>query len=141
VTLLDIPDCDEDFKSFIEDEPNLGPLHGGRVYYRVPANNGTWPIMRLYRAGGGKVPGEVPILQVRFAIEVLAGAVDGPSYLAVRTLSAVTESVINNIDNVLSGGTWFLNGIVTTTLDKPDPDTGRPGRVLDAVITLRSATS
>ena len=138
--MIDLSDAEEDFKSWLVAEPDLASLHGGRVYWRIP-NQPSYPLVRLYRAGGGKQPGEANMRDIRFGVEVLGGAVDGPTWLAVRTLTTAIESVVDNLDNVAQGGTMFCNGIVTGVTDKPDPDTGRPGRVLDALITCRSLTS
>lgn len=140
MTFLDVPDIDEDLKNLLINQPNLAPLHGGRVYFRIPGNP-KYPLMRLYRAGGGKVGQGPQEMVVRYAIEVLGGTVTGASFLGVRQLTAIAESFFDNLENVVQGGTLFQNAVVSTVVDKPDPDTGRPGRVLDAVITLRSATS
>lgn len=136
---LDVPDVDEDWKSFLIGQPNLAPLHGGRVYFRIQPSP-IYPLLRIYRAGGGKLPGEPSILNIRFAVEVLANQINAAAYAAVRQITGVLESVVNNLDNVVSGGTLFQNGIVTSVADKPDPDNGWPGKVADCLITCRSTT-
>jgi hypothetical protein len=140
--VLDVPDSDEDLKNLILNDPHLSPYHGGRVYFRIPANNSTWPVIVLYRIGGGKVGGEVQEINARYQIDILSGKVDAANEVAVRQLALLLESTIDNLSGpIQQGGTVFLNGIVTSHVSKPDRDTGRPGRVLDAVLTLRSATS
>lgn len=140
--LLDIPDYKTDFKAWLLAQPQALTYHGGRVYRgRLPANNNAWPAVVFYRSGGGKQPGEPNVLNVRFGIEILGGDISAAQESAVEGLADCLESAIDTISMVQQGGTMFLNGIVTSAPDKPDPDTGRPGRVLDAVLTLRSATS
>jgi hypothetical protein len=141
VTLLDVSDCDADFKAWLKGILAANVSYPVGVYYKLPTNNGAWPAIVLYRSGGGKIAGEPNILNVRYGIEVLGGDVTPSQAVAVRQIAALLESAIDTISMVTQGGTTFLNGIVTSAPDKPDPDTGRPGRVLDAVITLRSATS
>lgn len=139
MVFLDVPDLDEDFKNLIAAQASIMAIATGGIAFQLNAQP-NYPVIRVYRAGGGKQPGEAQVLDVRFAIEVLHNQSTKAGFLAVRQITGLLESFIDNLTFTQQGGTVFLNGIVTSVVPKPDPNTGWPGKVLDCLMTLRSAT-
>lgn len=130
------PDALEDLKAWLASDPTLAPLHGGRVYFRLP-NEPTYPCLRLYRAGGGKQPGQAPEMDLRLAVEVWGGRFE--DYPAVRQLATALESVASEVENEVVGTSTLLQyALATSAFDQPDPETGWPRIVVDLLVTLRS---
>jgi hypothetical protein len=126
-----------DLRSWLRSHPDLQPLHGGRVFFRVPDRGLTAPFMRLYRVGGGPQPNtDAPESDLRFAIEVWG--LQFADYPVVRQLVNATESAFLQAESVVSGGTLIQYANVTAAVDAPDPDTGWPRFVVDVVATLRA---
>ena len=135
---LIVPDVIADVRAWLRSQPSLAALHGGRVFYRVPdpAKVGGWPLLRLYRLGGGIIEegGDTTTSQVDLSIEVWHNQTQG--YTTVRQLALLLESVIKKIPagTVINpaGSTVVLSGHVTNTIDSPDPDSGWPRMVADS---------
>lgn len=129
-----------DVRAWLRTHPDLNPLHGGRVFFRLPEQIPTAPFQRLYRVGGGQQPNtEVPELDLRLALETW-GTKPG-DYPKVRQLVTATESAFHQVENVVSGGTLLQYGLITSSVDSPDPDTGWPRLVSDVLLTCRAAGS
>ena len=136
------PDFLTDVQAWLKVHPDLAPLHGGRVFLRIPnkPEQVGVPFQRIYRVGGGQVPNtEVPQLNVRLSVESW-GHTFG-DYPAVRQLVLATESALHVMENETSGGTLMQYAYVSGSVDSPDPDTGWPRFVSDLQLTCRAAAS
>lgn len=107
----------------------------GRVFFRIPVSP-TYPLVRLYRAGGGNQPGEVPLEDVQVGIDIWAD-----DYATVTAVGNAVKAALHQMlpDTALGAGTVGLNADVIGDIDAPDPDTGKPRKVLTAVLTVRAA--
>lgn len=130
-----------DFKAWLKANPALAPLHGGRVFYRVPSSS-AFPLLRVYRVGGGaENRGEFPVLSSpRVGIEVWGNQ---PSqYDAVRGLQVTLEDQLNTAGpqplNPPAGVTFLIGALVTGAVDAPDPDLGWPRYTTTVTLTVRS---
>lgn len=123
-----------DLRSWLRAHANLASI-SGRVFFRIP-DDPTFPLIRIYRAGGGNQPGEVPIEDVYVGIDVWGG-----SYDEVTTLANGVKAALHLMlpDTLLGSTTVGLNADVTGEIDTPDPDTGRPRKTLTALLTVRAA--
>jgi hypothetical protein len=127
----------EDTRAWLRAHPDLNPLHGGRVFFRLPNQRPASPFQRLYRVGGGPTDSYVPQLQIRLALETWG--VKDSDYPAVRQLVTACESAFFLVENEVSGGTLLESGQITSSVDSPDPDTGWPRLVSDVLLTCRAA--
>lgn len=133
------PDAMPDIRSWLRNHPYLADLSAGRVFFNIPAKIKTAPFVRIYRSGGGPQAdgSDSPVLDLRVAVE--AWGMTGADYTAVRQTILAVEAAAHDLDpgTVIGTGTVLLNVNPTTSLDTPDPDTGWPRIMLDAVFTVR----
>lgn len=146
-----VPDTLGDTRTFLRQDPASLAIHAGRVFFRLPdwvlgpqdsawTNNGT-PVLRLYRTGGGLVPGtETPIDAAVIALECWGGK--NSDYPTLRSLAAAVASAFHTAPCGLltpGGSSWLLNAEATGAIDAPDPETGQPRLVLHAQVRVTLA--
>lgn len=128
-----------DIRNWLRTNEWIAPIVGGRVFFRLPDNpNPTKvPFIRLTRSGGGiQADSEFPMYDIRVAIEVWG--MDGKHYDLVRqaVLAIEQAALVLQPGTILgSNGTVGKNINVTTAFDSPDPDTGWPRIIMDAIFT------
>jgi hypothetical protein len=138
------PDVLNDVRYWLRRHPDLAPITGGAVFFRIPTTPSSWPLQRIYRLGGGVRPGtDAPIQDVLVSIECWHNQDSG--YQALRQLVAATESAVWTLPSAArinpSGQTLVTDAAVTNAIDSPDPDTGYPRYVLDTRFTVITATT
>ncbi|HEX3539656.1 MAG TPA: hypothetical protein VHT75_04355 [Acidimicrobiales bacterium] len=133
-----IPDYLPDMKAWLKTHPTLTPLHGGRVFFRIPTKQGQWPILRIYQLNGGIIGdgGDANVSQIDLSIETV-GAPGSFDYTTVRQLAIAVESVMwtmpaGTLLNPGGGPTVALSARAMNKIDSQDPDTGSPRIVLDS---------
>lgn len=132
-----------DMKAWIGKHPNLKPIHGGRVFFRVP--DYAWdkgPVMRIYRAGGAvQTNSEAPMQDIRLSVE--AWVKEWDNYPVITDLCSLLEDACTNVQagSLINpvGNTILDNASFNTAFDSPDPDTGYPRIVCDIVVTVKAA--
>lgn len=124
-----------DFRGWLRQHPYLTSL-SGRVFFRIPESP-TYPLLRIYRAGGGNQPGDAPIEDVQVGIDIWGG-----SYGDITTVANGLKAAMHSMPSGTKMGqsTVCLNGEVIGEVDSPDPDTGNPRKVLTVLLTTRSIT-
>lgn len=142
MSLLVFPDTMLDVRAWLRADPILNPLHGGRVFFRLPSTPQA-PLMRISQSGGAtQQDGEVPMQDVRIAAEVWG--MRNSDYQAVRQLRLALEHVCHEVQpgTLINpvGNTVLHNANFTTGFDSPDPDTGWPRIVCDIVLTVTAST-
>ena len=131
-----LADWRPDVRTWLRTHPDLAPLHGGRVFLRMPDRLGPTPFCRMYRVGGPSDP-LLPFEQPRLSIEVWGRTFS--DWPAVRQLEVSLLTVLRQAENVVSGKTLIANAHVTSSADLPDPDTGWPRMVITADLIVRLA--
>lgn len=132
-----LPDAMGDICQWIIDHPVLAPLHGGRVYFRIPDQDPASPFIRISRAGGSLQPGTTPLQDIRVTLEAWVTAYNEAQTL--RELVAAIESVFFDVQSpTRTGGTTILDASVNASIDSPDPDTGWPRSILSTIFTVRN---
>jgi hypothetical protein len=132
-----------DLRSWLRTHPYLTALQDGtghsllnaRVFFRIP-DGPTFPLVRIYRAGGANQDGQVPLEDVQAGIDVWGG-----SYTDVVAIANAIKAALHlmNPGTRLGSGTVGLNADVIGEIDAPDPDTGNARKVLTALLTVRAA--
>lgn len=137
-----VPDAMNDLRWWLRRVPDLVPLVGGRVVFRI-RDDTPFPLQRIYRSGGGmrQDGGGTPIQDILLSIECWGAAENG--YDAVRAIVAATESAVWQLTSGTrinpTGQTLVVDSIVTNSIDSPDPDTGAPRYILDSRFTVMAA--
>lgn len=127
-----------DIRAWLRADPDMRAFHSGRVFYRIPDNPSGYPLLRLYRVGGGtSATSEVPEQTIRIGLEVW-GAVNS-DYSKVRQLVTAIESSFHQASNLVVGGTLIQNASIQGSIDSPDPDTGCPRFIITGLVNLRAA--
>ena len=131
-----------DMRYWLRNHPNLNPVHGGRVFFRLPDNPQT-PCLRLYRSGGAvQVNSEAPMQDVRISIEIWGS--QWKEYATLDNLRALLEDACWGVEPGAianpTGNTVIHNLNFTTAFDSPDADTGWPRIVCDVVATVTAST-
>lgn len=136
------PNAMWDLRYWLRNHPNLNPLHGGRVFFRLP-DHPVAPFMRLYRVGGAvQSDSEVPMQDLRLSIEIW-GMQDSDFQKLTQLQLGLEDACTNNPSGTLvnpSGNTILDNAGFTTGFDSPDPDTGWPRIVCDVTVTVKAST-
>lgn len=134
---LVLPDYMGDLRGWLRTQPDLAPLHAGRVFFAIPATP-VFPLIRMLDVNTVAQPGEAPMFDHRSSLIVWGGK---PSdYAAVSLLAQTLGSVLQHTPTPFAiGGTWIGNIGGVSVRDSPDPDTGAPRRIVDSLITLRAA--
>lgn len=145
-----VPDFLSDARHWLRRHPDLQPLVGARVFFRIP-DSATFPLQRIYRMGGAMQQGGggIPVQDFLLSIECWGAAPGTPQstpfngYDAVREIVAATESAIWQLPSGTqinpSGRTLVIDAAVSNAIDSPDPDTGAPRYVLDSRFTVMAA--
>lgn len=133
------PDPVWDIRYWLRNHPILNPLHGGRVYLRLPSTT-IAPMLRISRVGGGQQQDtEAPISDIQLVVEVWG--MQNKDYQAVRQLIIAIEHVCNQLaPGTLASptGTTILdNANFTTGFDSPDPQTGWPRMICHIIFTVK----
>lgn len=139
---LVFPDALVDLRYWLRNDPILNPMHGGRVYFRLPKTTQA-PMLRISQVGGGQQPdSEVPIMDLQCILEIWG--MQSQDYQAVRQLRLAFEHVCwawpaGNLLNPTSN-TRMHNARFNGGYDSPDPQTGWPRIITHATFTV-TATS
>jgi hypothetical protein len=139
---LVFPDVMVDLRYWLRNDPTLNPLHGGRVFFRLPKTTQA-PMVRLTRIGGGvQTNSETPLQDISVIMEVWG--MQNSDYQAVRQLSLAIESVCHQYVPGTplnpTGNTIMHNANFTYSADAPDPDTGWPRIMNHAQFTVIAST-
>ena len=131
-----------DVRAWLRAAPNLAPIHGGRVFFRLPDTVQT-PCMRIYRAGGAVMTNsEAPVQDIRLSIEIWGSA--WKDYPVLTNLQLALEDLCHNVQGGTlinpSGNTVLHNASFNVGFDSPDPETGWPRIVCDVVVTVTAKT-
>lgn len=138
--MIVVPDALNDIRAWLRQHPDLSPLHNGRVFFRIPDNQTQFPLLRIYRSGGGIVAagGDAPVQNVNVSIECWHNT--GRGYQALRQLVNAVESALWQLGASTlinpAGNTVVLDALVTNVIDSPDPDEGWPRFVVDSRFTV-----
>lgn len=131
-----------DIRYWLRNQPDLNALHAGRVFFRLPAQPGGWPLMRIYQHGGAPVElgGDAPLDELLVSVECWHNQPAG--YQQARQLTVALRSVLHFLPagTVLnpSSSTVALAAAVTNVIDSPDPDSGWPRLVCDTRWTIQA---
>lgn len=129
------PNAITDIQAYLKNHPYLAELTQGRVFLRLPAKIKTSPFLRLYDSGTAPLEdSDAPWLQHRLGMDVWA--MDNRDYYLVNeTVLALYAIAHDQSPGVVLGpnGTVVKNIAITTSVDSPDPDTGWPRKVMDAL--------
>jgi hypothetical protein len=137
------PDPMNDLRYWLRNHPVLNPLHGGRVFFRLPKTMQA-PMLRISRIGGGQQPdSEVPLSDLQVIIEIWgmhSGEHSPSDYPAVRQLLIAIEQVcwaVNSGTLMNPNGTSILmNARFNSGYDSPDPATGWPRMICHVLFTI-----
>ena len=124
--------------TWLQKDPILASLHGGRVFFRLPATTKA-PMLRLSQIGGGQqYNSEVPLQDLQCIIEIWG--MENKDYQKVRQLRLAIEHVCHQyVAGTLlnpSGNTILWNANFTSGFDSPDPETGWPRMICHVVFTV-----
>jgi hypothetical protein len=130
-----------DIRTWLQTNPTLIPLLGGRVWFRIPDNAATYPLARLYRAGGGFQAGEAPVMDLRVGIDVWGapvGSADG-TYAQTDQATVAVETALFTLASQTVGGTVLYGAQPSGSPFNPDPDDGAPRFTITATVTCGPA--
>ena len=140
MSALVFPDALPDLRYWLRNDPILNPLHGGRVYFRLPKTTKA-PMLRISQLGGGvQQDSEAPIQDLQIIVEIW-GMVD-KDYQAVRQIRLALEhichkwvarSLINPNSNTQMDNIRF-----NSAYDSPDPETGWPRIICHLMPTIQA---
>lgn len=135
---LIFPDALPDLRYWLRNDPILNPLHGGRVFFRLPATTQA-PMLRISQVGGGQqIDSETPIQDLDCIVEIWG--MQNKDYQAVRQLRLALEHVCHQYipGTPLSpaGNTILWNANFRSGLDSPDPETGWPRMICYVTFTV-----
>lgn len=131
-----------DLRYWLRNDPILHPMHGGRVYFRLPRTTQA-PMLRISQVGGGQQPdSEVPISDVQCIIEIWG--MQDKDYEAVRQIRLGLEHICwawvpGNLPNPTSN-TRMHNARFNGGYDSPDPQTGWPRIICHTTFTVTAIT-
>lgn len=137
-----LPDPMPDLRYWLRNDATLNPIHGGRVFFRLPKTLQA-PLMRISRTGGGWLASaEAPLMDVQCLIEFWG--LQNSDYQAIRQLEVAFESICHewSAGTLLNptSNTRMHNAMVNTAFDSPDPDTGWPRIVAHCTFTVSAIT-
>jgi hypothetical protein len=144
-TVYTVPDVLNDVRYWLRRQADLAAVHAGRVFFRIPDNQASFPLMRIYRTGGGmrQTGGGAPISDVLISIECWSNL--ERLYGTVRQLAQVTEAALWSLPSGMqinpAGLTVVIDAMVLNVIDSPDPDTGWPRIVCDTRWSVIAANS
>lgn len=122
-------------RAWLKAHPYLASING-RVFFRIPVDP-VYPLFRIARVGGGPQAGEAPVEDVMVGIDLWGG-----SYSEISALAAAVKSACHLLSPGTVMGTCVgLNADVIGDIDAPDPDTGKPRKVLTVLFTVRPVTA
>lgn len=136
------PDYMVDLRYWLRNDPILKPMHGGRVFFRLPKTTKA-PMLRITQVGGGQqLNSESPIMDIQFTTEVWG--MQDSDYQAVRQICLALEHicwawVAGDPPNPLSN-TRMYNASFNTSFDSPDPETGWPRKICHITATVMAIT-
>jgi len=130
------PDVMAGVRAWARADADLAALVAGRVFFRIP-DRPVYPLIRLYRAGGGPMPGEAPLVTARVAFDCWAADYATASRLA-RTVESSADQLV---PGVAAAGVWFYDASPDQSRDLPDPASGRPRVVVDVLFTCRAVAA
>lgn len=132
--MIVFPDVLGDVRAWLRAHPDLTPLVNGRVFFRIP-ETASFPLIRIYQAGGAVQPGDAPVQDVRLAFDIWGS---GKQYAQTTQAKLAVESACHRLPVPCRLGTTQVgNAQVTSALFLPDPQTGDPRWVVDALFTVR----
>lgn len=135
---LVFPDAMVDLRYWLRNDPILNPMHGGRVFFRLPKTTQA-PMLRISRIGGGQqIDSEVPIQDIQLTVEVWG--MQNSDFQAVRQLVLAIEHVCHQWQprRLLnpSSNTLMDNARFNTAYEAPDPETGWPRMICNLTVTV-----
>lgn len=109
-------------------------LLNARVFFRIP-NAPSYPLVRIYEINTVNQDGDAPIVDTMIGIDVWGG-----DYQQVADITLALRAAFHLMapDAPIGATTIGLNADVIGSVDSPDPDTGRPRKVLTALLTSRA---
>lgn len=138
---LIIPDWLPDVRSWLKAHPYLVDLTGQRVFWVIPDNPSSWPVLRVYSASGAtQVPGmEAPLFDARASIEIVGKGRAG--WNTARQTAIAVQSAVFDLQSgrLVPGGATYCTGAAVTACPEMPFENGDPRFIADVVFTVRSA--
>lgn len=134
MTIL-VADPMPDIRYWLRTQPDLQAIHNGRVFFRIPNQQSQFPLLRIYRHGGGITSdgGDARTSTVNVTVEAWHNV--QADYNLARQLAVALESALWTLppSTLLNPGsdTVAYNAEVTSTIDMPDPESGWPRLICD----------
>lgn len=144
MTTTTYPDVLGDLRTWCRALPGLSSI-SGRVFFHIPTTTPTFPLVRLYLVGGGPDGNEAPVENIRVAFEIWGrplrgGGATGPgTYGDITALMLAIKAGLHDLVGPIGTTTVVLNAEATNVLQSPDPDTGAPRFIVDALLTVHAA--
>lgn len=131
-------DAMPDFRYWLRNDPILNPLHGGRVFFRLPRTT-IAPMLRISQIGGGpQANSEVPLEDIQLLTEIWG--MQDSDYQQVRQLRVAFQHVVQQYVAGTplnpSGNTILWNARWNSAFDSPDPETGWPRIICNTTMTV-----
>lgn len=127
------PDVAGDFRSWLRTHEYLTDLQGARVFFRIP-DTPAYPLTQLSMLNDPNQDGDMPIVNALIGLTVWGG-----SYAEVTDIANGIKAACHqmNPDTVIGATTIGLNAEVIGSVDSPDPDDGRPRKVMTVSLDAR----
>lgn len=127
------PDVAGDFRSWLRTHPYLTDLQAARVFFRIPGVP-NFPLTQMSLLDDTNQDGQAPIVNAMIGLTVWGGSYADVTNIANGIKAACHEM---NPGTAIGTSTIGLNAELIGSVDSPDPDDGRPRKVLTVSLTAR----
>lgn len=132
----DFPDVEAGVRAYLRADVDVSAAVNARVFFGVPKNNPTFPLVTLARVGGGQDASEVPVDLAVVNINCWGNSTKDD---AAIVMNAVRRALNKLRRRTLVSGVALHGAQVDTVIWSPDPEDARPRYIVTARVTASAA--
>lgn len=129
----DFPDVEDGVRKYLRADVDVAAQVAGRVFFGVPRENPTFPLITVLRAGGGDDVSEAPIDNAAILINCWGSTSKEQAWNVAMSVRRALRKIRNK--TLLTTGVYAHGATVDGVIWSPDPEDDRPRYVVTAQVT------
>lgn len=129
----DLPDVEAGVRQYLRTDVDVQAQVSQRVFFGVPRESPTFPLITVLRAGGGDDPSEAPIDNAVLTINCWGSTSKAQAWAVAMSVRRALRKI--RAKTLLTSGVYAHGAVVDGVIWAPDPADDRPRYIVTALVT------